>query len=217
MTYLRLFYQVKWVEEYKMGLLGENKENAKMEEQIKILATNLEVLNQMLVKDPNLAAATGSGLGGGISPQQFAELMDNLKGINHRVDDNDTQLRELLNQELDYIKTTLKKMSEINSEMPRQKQELDIVVKRLNNVIEMFSAADKQSMGSLAKELHDFNQNTSAINENIQFFQKKVIENINYKVNEIGDVVANRIARTGMIGMALFVVIGLVFIFLSGR
>jgi len=200
-----------------MSLLGENKDYARMEEQIKILATNLEVLNQMLVKDPNLAAATGGGIGEGISPQQFQELMDHMKGVNRKIDNNDNQLRELLNQELDYIKTTLKKQSELSAEMPRQKQELDIVVKRLNNVIEMFSAADKQSMGSVAKELHDFNQNTSSINENIQFFQKKVVENVNYKINEIGEVVANRVTKTFAFVMVAFIVVAVILMFVMGK
>jgi hypothetical protein len=196
-----------------MGLLGENKDFSRMEEQIKILATNLEVLNQMLVKDPNLAAATGEGMGGGMSQQQYLELQDKIKIINQKLDNNDNQLRELLNQELEYIKTTLKKMGELDSEFPKQKQELDIVVKRLNNVIEMFTAADKQSMGSLAKEMHDFNQNVAAINENIQFFQKKVIENVNYKMNEIGQVVANNVSRTivfamlGLAGLSILILI----------
>lgn len=195
-----------------MSILGEDKNNAKMEEQIKILATNLEVLNQMLVKDPNLAAATGDGFGG-ISPQQYQELMDNFKNVTKKVDNNDNQLRELLNQELDYIKSTLKKISEVHAEFPKQKQELDIVVKRLNNVIEMFSAADKETIGSLAKQMHDFNQNVSGINENIQYFQKKVIENVNYKVNEIGDVVANRVTKTvtfAFVGFAVFAAIAVV-------
>lgn len=199
-----------------MGFLGENKDNARMEEQIKILATNLEVLNQMLVKDPNLAAATGGGFGG-MSPQQYAEIMDSIKVINRKIDNNDNQLREVLNQEMEYIKTTLKKMSELDAEMPRQKQELDIVVKRLNSVIEMFSAADKQSMGSLSKEMHDFNQSTAAINENIQFFQKKVIENVNYKINEIGEIVANRVTKTFAIVMGVFVFIALALIFFAGK
>jgi ElaB/YqjD/DUF883 family membrane-anchored ribosome-binding protein len=199
-----------------MGILGDNKDYAKMEEQSKILATNLEVLNQMLVKDPNLAAATGEGVGGGISPQQYQEMMDNFRNINRKVDNNDNQLRELLNQELDYIKTTLKKMGELNNELPKQKQELDIVVKRLNNMIEMFSAADKQSMGSLAKQMHDFNQNVSGINENIQYFQKKVIENVNFKVNEIGEIVANRLTKTIAIALGVFVLVGLGLIFFSG-
>jgi len=200
-----------------MSLLGENKDFSKMEEQIKILATNLEVLNQMLVKDPNLAAATGEGMGGGMSPQQYQEMMDHVKNLNRKIDNNDNQLRELLNQEMDYIKTTLKKMNELYSEMPKQKQELDIVVKRLNNVIEVFSAADRQSIGSLAKQMADFNQNVSGINENIQYFQKKVIENVNFKVNEIGEIVANRLFRTGMIGIGVFVVVGILFFILFAK
>jgi methyl-accepting chemotaxis protein len=199
-----------------VGLLGENKDYSRMEEQIKILATNLEVLNQMLVKDPNLASGSVEG-GGGLSPQQYMEMLDKLKALSAKIDNNDNQLREVLNQELDYIKSTLKRMGEIDAEFPKQKQELDIVVKRLNNVIEVFSAADKQSMGSLAKEMHDFNQNVAAINENIQFFQKKVIENVNYKVNEIGDIVANRLFRTGMIGIAVFVVVGILFFLLFAK
>jgi hypothetical protein len=201
-----------------MGLLNNDKSYDKMEEQIKILATNLEVLNQMLVKDPNLAAATGDGLGGGgISPQQYQDMLDNFKKISQKVDNNDNQLRELLNQELEYIKSTLGKISSINEAFPKQKQELDIVVKRLNSVIEMFNAADKQSMGSLAKEMHDFNQNVTGISDNIQFFQKKVVENVNFKINEIGEVVANRIARTGMIGIAIFTILGLVLVGFAGR
>ena len=202
---------------YKMGILGDDKNYAKMEEQIKILATNLEVLNQMLVKDPNLAAATGDGFSGGISPQQYQEMMDHFKNLNHKVDNNDNQLRELLNQELDYIKTTLKKLGELNTAFPKQKQELDIVVKRLNSMIEMFSAADKQSIGSLAKQLHDFNQNVSGINENIQYFQKKVVENVNFKVNEIGEIVANRLTRTNMIAIGVFVVIAIAVLIFAGR
>jgi len=200
-----------------MGILGDNQNYQKMEEQIKILATNLEVLNQMLVKDPNLAAATGEGIGGGISPQQHQELMDNFRNINRKVDNNDNQLRELLNQELDYIKTTLKKMGEINNALPKQKQELDIVVKRLNNMIEMFTAADKQSMGSLAKQMHDFNTNVSGINENIQYFQKKVVENVNFKVNEIGEIVANRLTKTNAVVLGVFVIIALVFVFIASN
>jgi len=196
-----------------MGILGEDKNYGKMEAQIRILATNLEVLNQMLVKDPNLAAATGGGVGGGMSPQQFQEILDRIKALNRKVDANDNQLRELLNQELEYIKTGLKRGAPAGT--GQQKSELDIALKRLNSAIELFTAADKQAIGSLAKEMHDFNQNVANINDNIQFFQKKVIENVNYKINEIGDVVANRIARTGMIGIAIFVVIGLVFIFVS--
>jgi len=198
-----------------MGILGNDQNYQKMEEQIKILATNLEVLNQMLVKDPNLAAATGDGVGGGISPQQHQEMMDSFRNINRKVDNNDNQLRELLNQELDYIKTTLKKMGEINQALPKQKQELDIVVKRLNNMIEMFTAADKQSMGSLAKQMHDFNQNVSGINENIQYFQKKVIENVNFKVNEIGEIVANRLTKSSVVVLGVFVIIALVFVFVA--
>ncbi len=191
-----------------MGILGDNKNLDNMEEQIKILATNLEVLNQMLVKDPNIAAATGGGgLGGGMSQQQYMELSDNIKNLGRKVDANDNQLRELLNVELDYIKNTLKKLGELTNEFPKQKQELDIVVKRLSSVIEMFNAADKQSMGSLAKEMHDFNKNVAGISENIQFFQSKVIENINYKVNEMGTEVATKLSKAGMIGIAVIVVI----------
>ncbi len=196
-----------------MSILGDNKDNSKMEEQIKILATNLEVINQMLVRDPNLAAATGEGFGG-ISPQQYQEMLDNFRRLNQKVDNNDNQLRELLNQELDYIKTTLQKMSEINAAFPRQKMELDTVVKRLSSVIEMFDAADKQSMGALAKALRDFNQNAGTINDNIMYFQKRVLENVNFKINEIGEVVANRLARTGLIGIGAFVVIGVAFFIL---
>ncbi|MEM4268427.1 MAG: hypothetical protein QXK37_06390 [Candidatus Woesearchaeota archaeon] len=194
-----------------MSLLGPKEDYSKMEEQIKILATNLEVLNQMLVKDPNLGGAVGEGVGG-ISPQQYQELMDNIKNLARKYDAENNNLRELLNQELDYIKTTLRKIQELNAEFPKQKQELDIVVKRLNNVIEMFSAADKQSMGALTKEMRDFNQNVASLNENMQFFQQKLLENINYRVNEVGENVANKLARTAMIGVGIFVVIGMIFL-----
>jgi preprotein translocase subunit SecF len=196
-----------------VGLFGNTQENPKMEEQIRILATNLEVLNQMLVKDPNLAMATG-GFTGGMSPQQFQEMVDNLKNIVRKIETNDTSMREVLNQELDYIKTTLKKIQDLNTEFPKQKQELDIVVKRMNSMIETFSAADKQSIVMLSKDLRDFNQNIGNLNENMQFFQQKLLETINYKVNEIGSNVSNKLARTAMIGMGIFVVVGVIFIFI---
>jgi len=199
-----------------VGLLGTNQDLTAIEDELKILATNVEVLNQMLVKDPNLAqGGAGSDYVSGISSQQYHEINDGLKALSRKIETYDGGLREVVNQELEYIKTALHKLQELTTEFPRQKQEFDIVVKRLNNVIEAFNAADKASMQNLAKELHDFNANMASFNENMQFFQQKLVENINFRVGEIGVTISNSLMRTAMIGVAVFVVIGVVLIWVK--
>jgi hypothetical protein len=198
-----------------VGLLGNDQDLTKIEDQIKILATNVEVLNQVLVKDPN-AMSGGNSEAGGITPQQFHEILDSLKAMAKKIETYDGGLRDVVNQEMDYIKTTLQKIQQLTVEYPRQKQELDIVVKRLNNVIEAFNAADKASMSTVAKELHDFNQNMVSFNENMQFFQQKLVENINFRVNEVGMSISDKLARTGMIGVAIFVIAGILMMVVMG-
>jgi len=69
-----------------MGLLGGSNKNAEnMEDQIKILATNIEVLNQKLISDPNAAISPGEA----IIKNQIASALAKLDEIQKEINATD--------------------------------------------------------------------------------------------------------------------------------
>ncbi|MBW2990107.1 hypothetical protein KY348_00205 [Candidatus Woesearchaeota archaeon] len=190
------------------SLLGKKDKDNLRDEELRILATNVEVLNQALNKAP----LTGGG--GGLSPQQYHEFMENFRSITKKIDFTDTELRKLLTQQLAYLKSGSDKIYNFAKHFPEEKQELDIVLKRLSKVMEMFEAADKQSIVDLTKEIRTFNQRMGEYTHAISVFQTKLMDTFNQKINDLGDMVANRLARTGLIGIGIFVFVGILFFIL---
>lgn len=122
--------------------LFDKKEDKDMQTSIKILATNLEILNQKLNQDPNAAISPGE------------------KAIKDSIADMTT--------ELEYVKNVLKStQSDISGAFKDEKAAMQKQIGEMNRVSEALTKLDKQWLKALMTEMEKLNKNANELDETI--------------------------------------------------
>lgn len=122
-------------------LLGENSKDKEIQQQIRILATNLEILNQKLNQNPDAA----------LNPAEAA--------LKEKVDE--------LGQNLEYVKNVLKTNQNNPEGLREQKDMLQAEIARLNQVTQNMGGLDKNWLKNLNQHINSFNDAAQTLSQNM--------------------------------------------------
>jgi len=122
-------------------LLGENSKDKEIQQQIRILATNLEILNQKLNQNPDAA----------LNPAEAA--------LKEKVDE--------LGQNLEYVKNVLKTNQNNPEGLREQKEMLQAEIARLNQVTQNMGGLDKNWLNNLNHHITSFNDAAQALSQDM--------------------------------------------------
>ena len=122
-------------------LLGENSKDKEMQQQIRILATNLEILNQKLNQNPDAA----------LNPAEAA--------LKEKVDE--------LGQNLEYVKNVLKTNQNNPEGLREQKDMLQAEIARLNQVTQNMNGLDKNWLNNLNQHINSFNDAAQTLSQDM--------------------------------------------------
>jgi chromosome segregation ATPase len=122
-------------------LLGDNGKDKEMQQQIRILATNLEILNQKLNQNPDAA----------LNPTEAA--------LKEKVDE--------LGQNLEYVKNVLKTNQNNPEGLREQKDMLQAEISRLNQVTQNMNGLDKNWLKSLNQHVNSFNTAAQTLSQDM--------------------------------------------------
>lgn len=122
-------------------LLGENSKDKEMQQQIRILATNLEILNQKLNQNPDAA----------LNPTEAA--------LKEKVDE--------LGHNLEYVKNVLKTNQNNPEGLREQKEMLQAEIARLNQVTQNMGGLDKAWLKNLNQHVNAFNTAAQTLSQNM--------------------------------------------------
>ncbi|MBD3304352.1 hypothetical protein GF343_04345 [Candidatus Woesearchaeota archaeon] len=127
---------------------GEKSKDKEIQQQIRILATNLEILNQKLNQNPDAA----------LNPAEAA--------LKEKVDE--------LGQNLEYVKNVLKTNQNNPEGLREQKEMLQSEIARLNQATQNMGCLDKDWLNSLNQHIHAFNSAASSLSQNMDATAKNM-------------------------------------------
>jgi exonuclease VII small subunit len=133
-----------------MAILN-SKSDKEIQNQIKVLATNLEILNQKLNQNPDAAISPGE------------------KAIKESMDD--------VTKELTYVKNVLKSTQlDVTNTFKHEKDAIAANVKQMNSVVKSLGQFDKDFLNDLITQFEHFNKTADKLNTNMKKYQEKVEE-----------------------------------------
>jgi ABC-type transporter Mla subunit MlaD len=185
-----------------MGLFdgGEKKEQlTNMEQQIRILSTSIEAINQRLSSTDAVAGGYAAG-----DVHRTSELIEKMADLKKDIAGN-----------FDSINQTMAKLKNDLEQFSKEKDAIKGQVMKLNELIGSFAAVDKKWLRLLIERIDKFNENSGNLNDNLMYFHKNLLERVNEKIGDMGDIVANRLTRTALIGIGVFVGIEILFLILK--
>lgn len=127
----------------------QSKSDKEMQTQIKILATNLEIINQKLNQNPDAAITPGE------------------KAIRDSVDD--------MTKEMEYVKNVLKSTQvNMTDTFKTEKEAIAVQVEKLSKATTTLGKYEKDFLTKLMNEIEKFNINSEKLNKNIDSYQKNL-------------------------------------------
>ncbi|RME52753.1 hypothetical protein D6783_03850 [Candidatus Woesearchaeota archaeon] len=167
-----------------VDLLGAKKQRQlqeSIEQQIKILATNVEVLNQKLIQDPNAAITPGEA----IIKKQTAEALQYLKRIEQVQASATSEVTEAVTQQVQKLQATFQTMVKELDRFPQEKAALSESVENLKRIIDQLDKLDKSWLADFLAKVDVFNKNVTNLNNNLVAYHNGMVEAIDKKVGEV--------------------------------
>jgi hypothetical protein len=132
----------------KMALLS-SKTDKDIHNQIQILATNLEILNQKLHQNPDAA----------ISPGEVA-IRDSLDEVQ---------------KEMVYVKNVLKSTQmDVQNTFKTEKETIAAQVQKMNKATQALGKFDKDYLNALMSQLQSFNNNAEMLNKSLDHYSSQM-------------------------------------------
>jgi hypothetical protein len=163
-----------------------------IEEQIKVLATNIEVLNQKLITDPNASISPGEA----IIKKQLIETIAKIEYVENFLQ---TTQNTLASQLLDNAKGLQKSFLTIQKSIetiPQERNELREEIVRLKALINNLNKLDKEWLQGLFSRLEILNNNMQVMNKNMGQFYSNLTDEIKRQVNSISEEATNKIYKS---------------------
>ncbi len=191
-----------------MGVFGSKVSvEAGVEEQIRVLATNIEVLNQKLIADPNAAITPGEAL----IKKQLLDTIQKLDALEQYLRNNQANTGRSMMQGAGDLKTAFLQIKQAMDGMPQERHALQEEIKRLNEVITSLSKMDKEWLGTMLTNLDTLNKNTTLLNKNMVNFYNHLLEDMGHRIDTISQEAASRIFKNMVWFIAAIVVLSLLF------
>jgi hypothetical protein len=133
-----------------MAILS-NKQDKEIQNQIKVLATNLEILNQRLNRNPESAISPGE------------------KAIKDSVED--------MTKELTFIKNVLKTTQlDVMNTFKGEKDAIASHISKMDNAVKNLGKFDKAYIAEMMSHIEHFNRTAEKLNINLEKYQKNMTE-----------------------------------------
>lgn len=192
-----------------MGLFDSGSKGSmeSVEQQIKILATNVEVLNQKLIQDPNAAITPGEA----IIKKQTAEALTVLNRIDNTLRASQGDLAQSVTQHIAQLKATFEALQKQMGAFPNQKTALDEQIAKLNMVTGNLDKLDKSWLHDFLEKVDVFNKNAITLNNNLISYHKGMIDAIDHKFAEISENTSARIFKNMLWFIIAIIVLTAVF------
>lgn len=191
-----------------MGLLSHKSETVEnIEDQIKVLATNIEVLNQKLISDPNVAISPGEA----IIKKQLVETIAKLEYVENFLRTTQNNLSNELLKNAKNLEHSFNRIQSSISSIPQERHALREEIKRLNEIITSISKLDKKWLSGLLGRLEILNKNTSVLNDNLVNFYQNLIDDITKRISAISEEASSKIFKSMVWFVIGIVVLSLIF------
>ncbi len=165
-----------------------------IQEQIKVLDTNLEVLNQKLIADPNATITPGEA----IIKKQLLETISKLNEVESFLKKSqDTITKEML-ESADILKSAFENVKARLDSLPHERDELHEEIKRLHEITDYFAKINKASLAQLLARMDILNNNVGYLNNNLFKFYDKLTKDIFERVNGISEQASSKIFKNMM-------------------
>lgn len=197
-----------------VDLLGAKKQKQiqeSIEQQIKILATNVEVLNQKLIQDPNAAITPGEA----IIKKQTADSLQYLKRIEHLMSGMNNDITDSVTSQVQKVQGTFQNMVKELDRFPQEKVQLGENIETLQRVIEQLDKLDKTWLADFLTKVDVFNKNVNNLNTNLVSYHNEMVKTIHEKVSEVSSLVSNHIFKNIFWVFLSIGLIAMVFTFLG--
>lgn len=191
-----------------MGLLSHKSETVEnIEDQIKVLATNIEVLNQKLISDPNVAISPGEA----IIKKQLVETIAKLEYVENFLRTTQNNLSNELLKNAKNLEHSFNIIQSSISSIPQERHALREEIKRLNEIITSISKLDKKWLSGLLGRLEILNKNASVLNDNLVNFYQNLIDDITKRISAISEEASSKIFKSMVWFVIGIVVLSLIF------
>lgn len=191
-----------------MGLLSHKSETVEnIEDQIKVLATNIEVLNQKLISDPNVAISPGEA----IIKKQLVETIAKLEYVENFLRTTQNNLSNELLKNAKNLEHSFNIIQSSISSIPQERHALREEIKRLNEIITSISKLDKKWLSGLLGRLEILNKNAQVLNDNLVNFYQNLIDDITKRISAISEEASSKIFKSMVWFVIGIVVLSLIF------
>lgn len=191
-----------------MGLLSHKSETVEnIEDQIKVLATNIEVLNQKLITDPNVAISPGEA----IIKKQLVETIAKLEYVENFLRTTQNNLSNELLKNAKNLEHSFNIIQSSISSIPQERHALREEIKRLNEIITSISKLDKKWLSGLLGRLEILNKNAQVLNDNLVNFYQNLIDDITKRISAISEEASSKIFKSMVWFVIGIVVLSLIF------
>ncbi len=154
-----------------------------VEQQIKILATNVEVLNQKLIQDPNAAITPGEA----VIKKQTADALVILTRLENTLRATQGDLAASVTQHIVQLKATFETVQKQLAALPNQKTAIDEQIAKLSTVTGNLDKLDKSWLHDFLEKVDVFNKNAITLNNNLISYHKGMIDAIDHKFAEVSE------------------------------
>jgi hypothetical protein len=171
-------------------MLFGKKSNELVEDQIKILSTNVEALNQRLVQEPTSAGTESS------SGQKNAEILEQFRQASEVQKARQNELKEIMVNQLTQLNSRLAGFQSTFSTFARDREQFSMTMDKFADVVSELGKFNGAMQKDLVKQLTTFNSSAYYLNQNIVEYRKEIDDLLNQRLHEIGESVANKLVRT---------------------
>lgn len=180
-------------------MLFGKKRNELVEDQIKILSTNVEALNQRLVDEPESTTTDQA------SSKKMAEILEQFRQTGEILKSKQNEQREVLLSQLSHVNSRLAGFQDTFTAFAKDREQFGIMMDKFADVVSELSKFNGPMQKELIKQLTAFNSSAYYLNQNIVQYRKETDELLNKRLQEIGESVANKLVKT-----TTFFIIGIV-------
>jgi len=186
---------------------GKSQQTEDIENQIKVLATNIEVLNQKLITDPNAAITPGESL----IKRQLEENIKQGEDLAKHIKNSQAELSEKLIGNAQHLEASFKQIHDTLKKIPEEKSALSGEIRRLGDIVNSISSLNKKWLVQLFDKMEVLNRNTEILNKSIYNFYKSVVDDIGRQVNTISEEASSRIFKSMLWFIISIIALTLVF------
>jgi hypothetical protein len=163
-----------------------------VEEQIKVLATNIEVLNQKLITDPNAAITPGEA----IIKKQLIETIAKLEYVENFLRTTQTNLSGHLLENAKVLQQSFLKIQKNIETIPQERNALREEIVKLETVVKNLNKLDREWLQGLLTRIEILNKNMQVLNDNLGEFYKNMSDEVKKQFAQLSEEATSKVYKS---------------------